>query len=153
MTLIHSPAPQFTLQDQDGQTHSLGQYKGQTVLLYFYPKDDTPGCTIEACSFRDRLSELKDAGVVVLGVSGDDVKSHEKFARKFSLTFPILADTDHVVGLAYGVYGEKSMFGKTFDGYRRESFLIDKDGVIAKHYPAVKPEEHVAEILQDVKEV
>ncbi len=151
MELIHSPAPEFSLQDQAGQTHSLAQYKGQTVLLYFYPKDDTPGCTTEACSFRDRLSELTDAGVVVLGVSGDDVKSHDKFAKKFSLNFPILADTAHAVGLAYGVYGGKSMFGKVFDGYRRESFLINKDGIIVKHYPAVKPEEHVAEVLTDLK--
>lgn len=150
MELIHCPAPEFSLQDQAGQTHSLAKYKGQTVLLYFYPKDDTPGCTTEACSFRDRLSELKDAGVVVLGVSGDDVKSHAKFATKFSLNFPILADTDHSVGMVYGVYGPKKMFGNLFDGYHRESFLINRDGVIVKHYPAVKPEEHVVEILADV---
>lgn len=153
MTLIHSPAPAFSLPDQDGQTHSLAQYKGKTVLLYFYPKDDTPGCTAEACSFRDYLGDLTDAGVVVLGVSGDDVKSHEKFARKFSLTFPILADTDHIVGKAYGVYGPKKMFGNLFDGYHRESFLINGDGVIVKHYPNVKPEEHVAEILTDLKTI
>ena len=151
--MINSPAPDFTLADQNGQSHSLAQYRGQTVLLYFYPKDDTPGCTVEACSFRDRLAELKAAGVQVLGVSGDDVDSHTKFASKFSLNFPILADTDHAVGLAYGVYGEKSMFGKFFDGYHRESFLINKDGVVEKHYPNVKPEEHVAEILAEVKNV
>lgn len=151
MTLIHRPASEFTLQDQTGESHSLAQYKGQTVLLYFYPKDDTPGCTAEACSFRDNLKELKDAGVVVLGISGDDVKSHGKFASKYNLNFPILADPDHAVGQAYGVFGEKSMFGKIFDGYRRESFLINKDGVIVKHYSSVKPEEHVAEILADLK--
>lgn len=150
MLTTNSPAPEFTLQDQSGQNHSLAQYKDQTVLLYFYPKDDTPGCTVEACSFRDNLAELKAAGVQVLGVSGDDVGSHTKFADKFNLNFPILADPDHNVGVAYGVYGEKSMFGKVFDGYHRESFLI-RDGVVVKHYPEVKPEEHVAEILADVK--
>lgn len=149
--MLNTLAPAFSLSDQTGQTHSLAQYKGQTVLLYFYPKDDTPGCTAEACSFRDNLSELKNAGVVVLGVSGDDVQSHNKFASKFSLNFPILADTDHVVGRAYGVYGPKKMFGNLFDGYHRESFLINKDGVIVKHYQNVKPEEHVAEILADLK--
>jgi len=149
--MLNTLAPAFSLSDQTGQTHSLAQYKGQTVLLYFYPKDDTPGCTAEACSFRDNLSELKNAGVVVLGVSGDDVKSHNKFASKFSLNFPILADTDHVVGCVYGVYGPKKMFGNLFDGYHRESFLINKDGVIVKHYQNVKPEEHVVEILTDLK--
>lgn len=133
--------------------HALSDYDGKTVLLYFYPKDDTPGCTAEACSFRDYLDELTDAGVVVLGVSGDDVHSHEKFARKFSLNFPILADTDNSVGKAYDVYGPKKMFGNLFDGYHRESFLIDKEGVIVKHYPNVKPEEHVAEILADLKTI
>lgn len=145
-----SSAPDFTLLDQAGQSHTLSAYKGQTVLLYFYPKDDTPGCTAEACSFRDNLAELKQAGVVVLGISGDDVTSHDKFATKYNLNFPILADTDHAVGLAYGVYGPKKMFGNLFDGYHRESFLISKDGVIVKHYPNVKPEAHVAEILVDV---
>lgn len=146
-----SSAPDFTLLDQAGQSHTLSTYKGQTVLLYFYPKDDTPGCTAEACSFRDNLSELKKAGLVVLGVSGDDVKSHGKFASKFNLNFPILADADHAVGRVYGVYGPKKMFGNLFDGYHRESFLISKDGTIVKHYQNVKPEEHVAEILADLK--
>ena len=144
-------APEFTLFDQSEKSHSLSDYHGQFVLLYFYPKDDTPGCTIEACSFRDNLSELQKLGVVVLGVSGDDVKSHEKFVKKFSLNFPLLADTDYVVGKAFGVYGEKSMFGKLFLGYKRESFLINPEGEIIKHYEGVKPAEHVAEITADLK--
>lgn len=141
----------FNLPDQTGEMHSLTKYAGQFVLLYFYPKDDTPGCTIEACSFRDNLSELKKLGVQVLGVSGDDVSSHTKFAKKFDLNFPLLVDTDHVVGEAYGVYGEKTMFGKLFMGYKRHSFLINKEGEIVKHYENVKPVEHVAEIIADVK--
>lgn len=145
-------APDFKLLDQASQTHTLEQYKGHFVLLYFYPKDDTPGCTIEACSFRDNLSELKKLGVQVLGVSGDDVESHDKFVTKFNLNFPLLADTDHKVGEAYSVYGKKTMFGKLFMGYKRHSFLINKEGDIVKHYENVKPEEHVAEIMADVKQ-
>lgn len=144
-------ASEFKLLDQNGEAHSLAQYKGQFVLLFFYPKDDTPGCTIEACSFRDNLSELKKLGVQILGVSGDDVDSHGKFVKKFDLNFPLLADTDNVVGKAYGVYGEKSMFGNLFMGYKRQSFLINKEGEIVKHYQDVKPAEHVAEIIADVQ--
>lgn len=144
-------AQNFSLLDQNNYTHSLGKYKGQFVLLYFYPKDDTPGCTIEACSFRDNLIELKKLGVVVLGVSGDDVESHKKFVKKFDLNFPLLADTDNEVGKAYGVYGEKTMFGNLLMGYHRQSFLINPHGEIVKHYEKVKPEEHVAEIIGDVK--
>lgn len=145
-------AHDFTLADQTGTTHTLSQYRGQFVLLYFYPKDDTPGCTIEACSFRDNLTELKKMGVQILGVSGDDTVSHEKFVKKFDLNFPLLADTDHSVGEAYGVYGEKSMMGKKFMGYNRESFLINPAGEIIKHYAKVKPADHVAEIMLDVRE-
>ncbi len=145
-------APEFNLLDQNGDAHTLSQYLGQFVLLYFYPKDDTPGCTIEACSFRDNLSELKKLNVVVLGASGDDVDSHGKFVKKFDLNFPLLADTDHKVREAYSVYGEKSMFGKLFMGYKRHSFLINREGDIVKHYENVKPEEHVAEIIADVKQ-
>ena len=145
-------ASEFNLLDQEGKTHTLSQYKGQFVLLYFYPKDDTPGCTIEACSFRDNLGELKKLGVQILGVSGDDVKSHNKFVKKFDLNFPLLADTDYTVGKAFGVYGEKSLFGKLFMGYKRESFLISPEGEIIKQYQGVKPEEHVAEIIADLKQ-
>lgn len=144
--------PEFNLLDQNGETHSLEKYKGQFVLLYFYPKDDTPGCTIEACSFRDNLSELKKLGVVVLGVSGDDVDSHGKFVKKFDLNFPLLADTNHEVGKAYGVFGEKTLFGKVIMGYHRESFLINQAGEMVKHYQDVKPADHVAEIMADVEQ-
>lgn len=144
-------APEFSLLDQNGETHSLEKYKGKFVLLYFYPKDDTPGCTIEACSFRDNLSELKKLNVVVLGASGDDVDSHGKFVKKFDLNFPLLADTNNEVGKAYSVFGEKTLFGKLIMGYHRQSFLIGPDGEMVKHYDKVKPEEHVAEIIADVK--
>lgn len=144
-------APEFSLLDQNGEVHSLAKYKGQWVLLYFYPKDDTPGCTIEACSFRDNLSELKKLNVVVLGASGDDVDSHGKFVKKFDLNFPLLADTNNEVGKAYSVFGEKTLFGKLIMGYHRQSFLIGPDGEMVKHYDKVKPEEHVAEIMADVK--
>ncbi|OIO18790.1 MAG: thioredoxin-dependent thiol peroxidase [Candidatus Magasanikbacteria bacterium CG_4_9_14_0_2_um_filter_41_10] len=143
-------APTFSLPDQDGNTHSLTDYAGKKVLLYFYPKDDTPGCTTEACNFRDRLNELKDHGVQVLGVSKDSVASHKKFAEKFHLNFPLLADEDGTVVEAYGVWKEKSMFGKTYMGISRKSFLIDEEGNIVKHYENVKPEEHVEEVLTDI---
>ena len=143
----------FSLLDQNGIRHSLADYAGKFVLLYFYPKDDTSGCTIEACSFRDNLDSLKKLDVVVLGVSGDDVESHTKFVKKFNLNFPLLADVDNEVGKAYGVYGEKTLFGKLIMGYHRQSFLINPAGEIVKHYDKVKPEEHVAEIILDVKDL
>lgn len=121
------------------------------VLLYFYPKDMTPGCTIEACNFRDRLADLKAIGVQVLGVSADDVESHKKFAKKERLNFPLLADVDRKVSTAYGVWKEKSMYGKNFMGISRESFLIDGSGKIVKHYQKVKPAEHAQEVTSDVK--
>ena len=143
-------APDFSLQDQDGTVHTLSQYKGNTVLLYFYPKDDTPGCTKEACNFRDRLNELKEKGVQVLGVSKDDVESHAAFAKKHNLNFPLLADVDGTVLEAYGVWKEKSMFGKTFMGIKRDSFLIDTEGTITKHYKNVKPATHVDDVMEDI---
>ncbi|MFO7786917.1 MAG: thioredoxin-dependent thiol peroxidase [Halospina sp.] len=144
-------APDFRLQDQDGNEHSLVDYRGQTILLYFYPRDNTPGCTVEAQQFRDRLDELKAYGVQVLGVSRDTVKSHRKFADKESLNFPILADPEHGVLKAYNLLKEKTMFGKPALGVNRESFLIDQQGVIRRHYGKVKPETHVDEILQDLE--
>lgn len=143
-------APDFTLQDQEGKNHSLSDYQGQKVLLYFYPRDDTPGCTIEAQQFRDRLDELRRHGVQVLGVSRDTVRSHEKFARKESLNFPILADPEEVVVNQYEVLKEKNMYGKQVMSVNRESFLIDEQGVILRHYGKVKPAEHVQEILDDL---
>lgn len=151
MSLIHTKAPDFRLKDQTGTVHSLAEYAGMHVLLYFYPKDDTPGCTTEACSFRDRLNELKGKNVQVLGVSVDDEKSHKKFADKYQLNFPLLADTDKQVVANYGVWQEKSMYGKKYMGIVRESFLIGPDGVILKHYEKVKPETHVEEVLNDIR--
>ena len=144
------PAPDFSLQDQDEKKHSLADYRGRKVLLYFYPKDNTPGCTTEAQQFRDRLNELAAYGVQVLGVSRDSVKSHRRFADKQELNFPLLADTEEEVVKAYGVLREKMMFGKTALGISRESFLIDEQGTIEKHYAKVKPKEHVDEILADL---
>lgn len=150
------PAPDFTLPAvgdgdvvKDGQVH-LADLKGKAVVLYFYPKDDTTGCTAEACSFRDVYHELQKRGVVVLGVSKDSVKSHQKFAEKFGLPFPLLADTDTVVSNLYGVYGEKSMYGRKYMGVSRATFLIDKEGIVRKTWPKVKPEDHANEVLQAV---
>lgn len=143
-------APDFTLQDQAGKEHTLSDYQGQKVLLYFYPRDATPGCTTEAQQFRDRLDELTGHGVQVLGVSRDTVKSHEKFALKESLNFPILADPDEVVVNQYEVLKQKNMYGKQVMSVNRESFLIDEKGVVVRHYGKVKPAEHVQEILDDL---
>jgi peroxiredoxin Q/BCP len=150
-SLIDSPAPSFTLPDQEGELHSLSDYTGMWVLLYFYPKDDTPGCTVEACSVRDSMNDFNLNGVQVLGVSKDSVKSHAKFAKKHQLNFPLLADSETTVIQEYGVWKEKSMFGKTFMGIRRDSFLINPEGIIVKRYDDVKPEEHVQTVLADVK--
>jgi len=145
-------APDFTLPATGGQTISLSDYKGKnTVVLYFYPKDDTPGCTKEACFFRDMQAEFEAVGAVILGVSIDDVKSHEKFADKHHLPFPLLSDADKTVTSAYGVFKEKSMYGKTFLGVERTTFVIDKDGIIRKIWPKVKVEGHIDEVLRFVK--
>lgn len=144
-------APSFTLPDQNGTEHSLSDYHGQYVLLYFYPKDMTPGCTTEACSFRDHLNELKKYNVQVLGVSADSIDRHKKFTEKYDLNFPLLADVEKQVVKTYGVLVEKSMFGKTYLGIRRDSFLIGKDGSILKHYKKVKPTEHVQEVIRDIQ--
>jgi peroxiredoxin Q/BCP len=150
------PAPAFTLPAvgdagvvKDGQV-ALQDLKGQKIVLYFYPKDDTPGCTKEACSFRDVYHELQRRGVVVLGVSADSVASHQKFVDKYGLPFPLLADTETTVSQLYGVYGEKSMYGKKYMGVTRATFLIDQDGVVRKIWPKVKPEDHANEVLQAV---
>jgi len=144
-------APDFTLPDQNGKEHSLSDYQGKWVLLYFYPKDDTPGCTTEACGIRDSWSAFKRRKAVVLGVSPDSVKKHEKFATKFDLPFTLLADSDKKVVQAYGVWGKKKFMGREYMGVNRVSFLIDPKGKIAKVYPKVKPAEHAAEVLEDLK--
>lgn len=142
-----SVAPEFTLPASDGSAVSLSGLRGKTVLLYFYPKDDTPGCTTEACSFRDAWGELRRRGVVVLGVSRDTVKSHQKFVAKYSLPFPLLADEGGVVAQRYGVWVEKSMYGKTYMSMARTSFLINPDGMIGHVWEKVKPEGHATEVL------
>ena len=141
------PAPGFQLYDQDGNAVTLSQHAGKNVVLYFYPKDDTPGCTTEACDFRDQHSALGAAGAVVLGVSADSRERHRKFATKYSLPFPLLADTDHQALEAYGVWGEKSLYGRTFQGITRTTFLIGPDGRVRQVWPKVKVGGHVAEVL------
>lgn len=150
MIHINQPAPSFSLLDQDEKLHSLEQYKGKKVLLYFYPKDDTPGCTTEACSFRDNYAALQNAGLVVLGVSKDTSKSHKKFTQKYELPFPLLADVDGVVCEAYGIWRKKKFMGREYMGIERMSFLIDEKGNIEKIYETVKPKEHVEEVKGDI---
>jgi len=142
-------APDFTLKDQDGKTHTLSEYAGTWILLFFYPKDDTPGCTIEACNFRDAYTEYKKRGITILGVSKDTVRSKSKFAQKFSLNFPILADEQKEVAKAYGALGEKSMYGKKFLAVLRNSYLINPKGTIVKEYLSVNPQIHSEEIVKD----
>lgn len=146
-----SKAPDFSLPDQDGKTHKLSQYKGKWVLLYFYPKDDTPGCTIEACTIRDQFKDFKKIKAVVLGVSKDSVESHRKFADAYDLPFTLLSDEDKKVIKKYGVWGEKNMMGRKYMGVKRMSFLITPAGKIAKVYPNVKPPKHAGEVLEDIK--
>ena len=141
------PAPDFRLPADDGSTYSLKDIRGKKVVLYFYPKDDTPGCTREACSFRDSLARVASKGAVVLGVSKDDLDSHARFRKKYELTFPLLSDTDGKVLNAYGVWKEKSAYGKTFMGVERTTFIIDEKGRIAKVFLRVKVDGHVDEVL------
>jgi peroxiredoxin Q/BCP len=141
-------APAFSLKDQDGKTVKLSDFKGQQVVLYFYPKDNTPGCTQEACDFRDEASALKKAGAVVLGVSTDSEASHQKFIQKYALNFPLLVDADHAVAEKYGAWGEKQMYGKTFQGLIRSTFLIGGDGKLKQVWPKVKVAGHVKEVLE-----
>lgn len=142
-------APDFTLTDQHGITHSMKDYRGQWVLIYFYPKDDTPGCTKEACSFRDSFETFKSMGVQVLGVSKDNIKSHKKFAEKFNLNFPLLADETKEVHKAFGAWTERGFMGRP--GTLRNSYLVNPQGEIVKEYVKVKPELHVAEIISDLE--
>lgn len=146
-------APNFSSPDQYGKVRTLNEFNNGWLLLYFYPKDDTPGCTAEACELRDSLNALKTLGAAVVGVSVDDEVSHKKFSDKYALTFPILADTDKTIVNAYEVWGEKSMYGKTYWGIMRTSFLIDPEGIIRKVYEKVKPEGHADEIVKDMKEL
>ncbi len=141
-------APAFKTTNTDGESVSLKDLRGQKVVLYFYPKDDTPGCTKEACSFRDAYAKFKKRGITILGVSPDSEKAHQKFTAKYKLPFTLLADTDHSIADAYGVYGEKKFMGRTYMGVHRTTFLIDEKGKIKKVFEKVKPEDHANEVLE-----
>lgn len=146
-------APDFAAPSTDGSHVSLSDFRGKTVVLYFYPKDLTPGCTVEACDFRDRTREIAAAGAVVLGVSPDSVESHRKFTDKHSLSFPLLADRDNALQAAYGVRRLKSLYGRTFLGVDRSTFLIDGQGVIRRVWRKVKVDGHAEEVLEAIREV
>ena len=141
-------APAFTAMDHTGEKVRLSQFKGQYVVLYFYPRDNTPGCTVEAREFRDSLEEFQSANAVVLGVSPDSAESHCKFIERFELNFTLLADESHHLAEAYGVWGEKSMYGKSFEGVHRSTFLIGPDGVLIQSWPKVKAEGHADQVLK-----
>ncbi len=151
MLNVNDSAPDFTLPDQNNTSHSLSDYRGQWVLVYFYPKDDTPGCTTEACGIRDTFPRFDQSNIKVFGISTDTVASHKKFADKYQLPFTLLADTDKEVVKLYGAYGEKTLFGKKITGTKRVSFLVNPDGRIAKIYTSVKPSEHANQVLYDVR--
>lgn len=145
---VGDKAPAFSALTSGGGKLALKELRGKQVVLYFYPKDDTPGCTKEACGFRDLYAELARKGAVVLGVSPDSVASHDKFVEKYQLTFSLIADEDHKIAEAYGVWGEKQFMGKRYMGVHRATFLIDAEGRIKAVWPKVKPEEHAAEVLE-----
>jgi len=141
-------APDFTLpSDQDEQV-TLSSFRGKKVVVYFYPKDDTPGCTKEACSFRDANSLFMAKGAVVIGISPDDATSHQRFRAKHGLPFHLLSDTDHQVAEAYGAWGEKKMYGRSYEGIIRSTFVVGEDGKVIKAFPKVKPEDHATEVLE-----
>jgi thioredoxin-dependent peroxiredoxin len=150
---VGKKAPAFSLPDQQGKTHSLKDYAGKPLVLYFYPKDDTPGCTKEACNFQSNLPNFKKVGAPVLGVSVLDTRSKAKFADKFNLTFPLLADEDHAVADKYGAWQERSLYGRKFMGVARISYLIDGDGKVARRWDTVKVDAHADEVLQAVKDL
>jgi thioredoxin-dependent peroxiredoxin len=143
-------APNFTLNDAEGQALSLNDFLGQWVILYFYPRDNTPGCTKEACGLRDRYDAFQEQNIQVLGISTDDAISHQKFVKKYSLPFPLLCDPDGLVAKIYESYGPKKFMGKEYEGIYRQTFLIDPVGQIVKIYRKVKPEPHAAELLEDI---
>lgn len=151
MPEVSDLAPDFTLLDQNDETVTLSGLRGKTVVLFFYPRADTPGCTIEACGFRDAKSDFDTADVVLLGISPDGVKDQQKFAEKFNLPMKLLADAEHQVAEAYGVWVEKSMYGKAYMGVSRETFLIGPDGKLTHIFRKVKPEGHPAEVLAAIK--
>ena len=146
------PAPDFTAETDKGATVTLKDYAGKHVVLYFYPKDDTPGCTIEACNFRDNLARLETEGAVVLAISLDSVGSHQKFRDKFELPFTLLSDPEHTVADAYGVFGPKTFMGREYTGVDRATFVIGPDGTLEKVWPKVKPDDHAEEVLTWLRE-
>ena len=146
-------APAFSLKDQDGQTHTLAAYAGRPVVLYFYPKDDTPGCTAETCAFRDNLPRFKTGKAVILGVSILDEKSKAKFAATFDVNFPLLADADHALADKYGVWQERSMYGRTYMGVARVTYLIGPDGTVVRRWDKVKVDGHAEDVLAAVKAI
>ncbi|MCC7374886.1 MAG: thioredoxin-dependent thiol peroxidase [Verrucomicrobiales bacterium] len=150
---VGDPAPEFSGPTNGGRMIAAADFRGKHVVLYFYPKDDTPGCTKEACGFRDQYAELEKAGAVVIGVSPDPVKAHDKFVAKFKLPFLLLADHEHRIAEAYGVWGEKTFMGRKYEGVHRVTFLIDPKGRIRAIWPQVKPEEHAAEVLATLRGV
>ena len=150
---VGDKAPDFTTIDQDGQRVKLSDFRGKKVVLYFYPKDDTPGCTKEACSFRDGWSAFRRRKIEVLGVSAQDEKSHKKFAEKFSLHFRLLADAERKIVEAYGVWGEKSLYGRKFMGIERSTFLVDSNGKLVREWRKVKVKGHAAEVLEAAKQL
>jgi peroxiredoxin Q/BCP len=153
MSLEGTRAPDFTLDGSDGKKHRLADYAGRRVVLYFYPRDNTPGCTKEACGFRDMKQEIEQLGVVLFGVSKDSLKSHDKFIRDFNLPFVLLSDPDAAMMSAYGAYGDKVMYGKACKGIIRSTVVIGKDGTVARHWPKVaKAETHPADVLKWLKE-
>lgn len=148
---VGAKAPAFKVSDEDGQVRTSKEYLGKWLLIYFYPKDDTPGCTIEACTIRDQFKDFKKIGATVLGVSKDDAKSHRRFKDAYELPFTLLADTDLTMNKAYGVWGKKNMMGREYMGTKRTSFLIDPKGVVRKVYENVKPPLHAAQVIVDLK--
>ena len=153
MVSVGKSAPAFSLDTDSGERLSLKDLKGRPVVLYFYPKDDTPGCTVEACEFRDAFPRFKGTKAVILGISPDSVASHVKFKTKFDLPFTLLADPDHEVAEKYGVWQKKSMYGRTYMGIARTTFLIDRDGKVAKVFEKVKPKGHAEEVQQAIDEL
>lgn len=148
---VGAKAPAFLVPDETGKKRRLSEFAGKWVLLYFYPKDDTPGCTIEACTIRDQFKDFKKIGAVVLGASKDSVESHRRFKDAYELPFTLLSDEDLALNKAYGVWGKKSMMGRSYMGTKRTSFLIDPKGVVRKVYENVKPPAHAAEVIADLK--
>jgi peroxiredoxin Q/BCP len=146
-------AADFSLKDQDGKIRQLSDFSGNWLVLYFYPKDDTPGCTTEACNFRDEREDIENAGAVVVGISKDSVESHKKFALKHRLNFPLLSDPDHQVIEAYGSWTNRKFMGKEFMGTMRNTFLIDPEGYIVKEYKGVDPKSHADQIIVDLREL